>query len=191
MLATNTASAEVFRCTVDGRVVFQETPCEPAPRAPNVAAPVNQQQSKEAAEQQKLREQADKRRAEESQRRDQLQRKFVDAGPEKGQSGAPTPPLTFNPRNPCEIRDFFERMKAVELWTPSMAPIIKKVYDKGRYQVGMPHVLFQAMSCNMIRDSNRTATAAGESIQYVMNDTPLFYARYVYVKNNVVTAVQD
>lgn len=62
------AQAQVHRCVVEGRTVFQETPCSTVRRSPDPVAPANAQK----------RPDAEALRAEQARRREELQKGFRD-----------------------------------------------------------------------------------------------------------------
>ena len=149
------------------------------------------------AQRQELRRQADANRERNAREREELQRGFRTAEPPAtpgaaaASAQAPAPPAKFDSKAPCAIDDFDKRVALYAQSRPQARAMLQDILQQGRLSVGMPLDMFRMLTCESIKDVNTTRTQAAEHIQYVMSERNPFLAKYVYVRNGTVYAIQQ
>lgn len=108
----------------------------------------------------------------------------VPCGPVAAELGIKTAPLSSYEMRIVERRNSFFRAN------PDVDDQTKQAVLSGRVFVGMSEDAARA-AWGRPTDINRTQTAFGEKRQYVYRAVAGSWARYLYVEDGVVTAIQD
>ena len=91
----------------------------------------------------------------------------------------------------CKAADFQQRIDQYIKQYPHMQSAMNSVMQSGRPYVGMPEEMLMLFICSSIKTKNVTQTVVGTDTQIVLKEHPPLLAKYIYVRNGVVYAVQQ